>query len=125
MTDEITEIIESNERMREALKECYDWFRNEGSDVTYGLFHGGDPRNFSPDPDCSTEDERAAWEADCKAWNEAEKQGASMKPLPGCCTFSKDMILTRNGYGLGVNACENEEADRMAELCLGALGGKP
>lgn len=41
----------------------------------YGGFHGGDPRNFHPDPDCSTEEERANWRKACADFTSAEARG--------------------------------------------------
>src|SRR4051812_16600699 len=40
-------------------------------EVHYGAFSGGDPRNFWPDPEMSTESEIRAWKAACElaAWD--------------------------------------------------------
>lgn len=35
-------------------------------DSVYGSCCVGDPRNVHPDPECSTEEERALWKADCE-----------------------------------------------------------
>jgi hypothetical protein len=43
------------------------------SELVYGYFHGGDPRDFTPDPECSTEAERAAWAEACRRWNNGDR----------------------------------------------------
>lgn len=40
---------------------------------SYGGFCGGDPRDFHPDPECSTEEERVHHKAACEAWDRGER----------------------------------------------------
>ena len=68
----------------------------------HGFFHGGDPRNFTPDPESSNE-ELARHKAACEAFMED-------KPLPGCCE-----------YGLGVNYYQYEDAPRFLAMAQAAL----
>ena len=42
-------------------------------DLNYGTFIGGDPRDFTPDPESSTEGERALHKAACEAWERGER----------------------------------------------------
>lgn len=76
--------------------------------IHYGYFMGGDPRNFSPDVECSTEEERAAHKAACEAWDRGERPdiGGPHKPL-----LDKDGNqighITISGYGLGVTTMED------------------
>ena len=42
-------------------------------DLNYGTFIGGDPRDFTPDPESSTEGERALHKAACEAWERVER----------------------------------------------------
>jgi hypothetical protein len=71
----------------------------------YGNFPGGDPRLFHPDPECSTEDERAKHAADCEAAERNEK-GAVEQPSASRTQYdgAGRMVLhiTLAGYGLGV-----------------------
>jgi hypothetical protein len=46
---------------------------------SYGNFLGGDPREFHPDPECSTEEERAAHAEACARW---EAAGGDLPPEP-------------------------------------------
>jgi hypothetical protein len=39
----------------------------------YGHYLGGDPRHFTPDPECSTDQERAAHKAACELWDRGER----------------------------------------------------
>jgi hypothetical protein len=48
--------------------ECQD-----GWIMGYGYFPGGDPRNYSPDGECCSPEEIAAWKAACNRWNLGEK----------------------------------------------------
>lgn len=77
----------------------------------YGNFHGGDPRNFHPDPECSSEVEREAHKRDCDLWNQFERGELITAPEgpPSGCEFQHDaegkvsMIICRSAYGLGTN----------------------
>lgn len=42
------------------------------TEVGYGYYPGGDPRKFSPDPECCTVEENARWKAACEAWDRGE-----------------------------------------------------
>lgn len=53
---EIDELRAIAERLRE----------QEASEVGYGYFPGGDPRDFSPDEESCTEKEIAAWKRACE-----------------------------------------------------------
>lgn len=71
-------------------------------DVCYGFFHGGDPRNFSPDGECSTEEEQAQHKADCEAWDRGERPDIG-PPCEHLSAGDASIIVTKSGYGLGVN----------------------
>ena len=85
----------------------------------YGFFHGGDPRDFTPEPE-SSPDEHAAHKAACEAFT-------ADKPLPGCCEHVRGengktvMILTRAPFGLGVNTYQDEDAVRFLAMAPAAL----
>ena len=77
----------------------------------YGFFPGGDPRTFHPDPECSTEAERARHAADCAAWDRGEFVAG-----PACrSTYNDDGSLhshvTPAGYGLGVYTYDGDDDD--------------
>lgn len=100
-------------------------------DQTYGNFHGGDPRQFSPDPECSTEEERALHKVHCEAWDRGEQAKAPplhtpidpTRSIAGQIKGADVAVLERNAagdviggyttkasYGLGVNVWRDEEA---------------
>lgn len=88
----------------------------------YGFFPGGDPRRFTPDSEESgtMQDERAAWEAACAKWNEAEKAAVQLTAEEGSCLHLPGLIITRSGFGLGVYTYECDdpscaEADDVAK----------
>ncbi len=78
--------------------------------VGYGFFCGGDPRDFSPDPECSTEDEREAHRLACEAWGRGERADAHA----GC--------RASVGFGLGTYTHSDEDAAELLGRVLVALG---
>lgn len=81
----------------DALRAIADRVRLEAESVTYGWFPGGDPREFSPDPESSTDAELARHRADCEAWEAGEgvDRGGPHVPLGDIGH------LTLSAYGLG------------------------
>lgn len=59
-----------------ALRAAHLYFCANAEEKWYGSFQGGDPRLFCPDPECSTEEDRANHKAACEA--------SSLTPLPAC-----------------------------------------
>jgi hypothetical protein len=85
-------------------------------DLSYGSFLGGDPRTFSPDPECSTEAERALHKQHCQEWETGQQPAvpvSGLEPLPeyrtkdgrtipaGAIAFVEQAV-----YGLGVSVVE-------------------
>jgi hypothetical protein len=68
----------------------------------YGFFPGGDPRHFMPDPECSTDAERAKHKVDCEAWDRGERPNVNANAPHW--TGDGDMVahVVPAGYGLGV-----------------------
>lgn len=102
-----------SERYREALSELRDVLydvRRESEYVGYGNFHGGDPRDFTPDPECLTEQEQANHRAACEAWSRGEQTQHK-----GCEWVSPDMHVMRTPFGLGSYVIRNEQAADLAE----------
>jgi hypothetical protein len=66
--------------------------------VHYGLFAGGDPRLFTPDPE-NTPEELERHRLACEAWDRGEgvDRGAS------CGTIGDGSAWTKTGFGLGIN----------------------
>lgn len=79
----------------------YELAREFAHGESYGHFGGGDPRDFTPDPDCSTEAERAAHKAACDTWN----RGAG-EPVEGAHDVRVEgdsvVVSSRAVFGLGV-----------------------
>jgi hypothetical protein len=81
--------------------------------MAYGSFLGGDPRDFEPDPECSTDAERARHAADCAAWDRGEHprvQVSGVEYLPagmykdrhGNPNAGGYAFVERAAYGLGI-----------------------
>lgn len=71
-------------------------------DTVYGTCCVSDPRNFHPDPECSTEAERAAHKADC----DRVEAGGVKQTQTSCMHIGNEQASVRiqpSGYGLGTN----------------------
>lgn len=117
------------ETLREALQLCVVALQDrvEEPDQVYGSFIGGDPRDFSPDSECSTDEERAAHKADCAAWDRGERtysvqHGRVTTPLEGGGLVSASFA----GYGLGVNTLHDSLGGVLerARAALAAVEGQ-
>lgn len=116
---EVERLRGERDEARVLLRDAHRYIEAGAEYVCYGGFHGGDPRDFHPDHECSTEGERANHAAACKAFAEAEARGE--KPVLGDTHEShRDedgrMILhvARNPYGLGTMVYRDEEATALA-----------
>lgn len=73
---------------------------------------GGDPRDFTPDPECSTEEERARHAADC----EKAARGEPIDTLTGCVAEG-GALVSYQGWGLGTYTYRDDEAvERLAAV---------
>ena len=100
--------------LREELRDLLDHVAAVALDQTYGPFSGGDPNEFAPDPECSTEEERALHASDCARWNAGQRDGLTetrceFAPEPGV------IVRTPSGYGFGTTTRINEEVDEIRE----------
>jgi len=88
---------------------------DEMAQPSYGVFHGGVPNNFTPDPECSTGAERETHRLACEAWNQGETP-----EIPGCEWLVNDsgkaqIHLMRAPFGLGTNH-NGEEQERCYHI---------
>jgi hypothetical protein len=72
----------------------------------YGAFPGGDPRLFTPDPECSDAEEVEAHRAACAEWDRAQKEGRVPAAVPAAHYFvhlpGGYAHVARRGFGLGI-----------------------
>jgi hypothetical protein len=102
------------------------------TEVIYGFFHGGDPREFSPDDECCSPDEIRRHKAACDLWNEAERKGIT--PTPEACPSGWEMApdgtqvhVLRAPYGIGTYTVEfgdDDFGDEDAEPRIDPLPGQ-
>lgn len=112
----------------DALRELAGRLRNEAEcqSVGYGNFPGGDPRDFSPDPECATDAEIERHRKDCEAWERGEQihreisvSLAAGEPLP--TNFTSALMGPGGGhahlenYGLGTYAVRDTELMKLAQ----------
>ena len=68
----------------------------------YGRFCGGDPRDFYPDLECSTEAELLEHKNDCEKWNQADKDGIKLPPESTArVRLPSGAVVVTHKYGLG------------------------
>lgn len=78
-------------------------------EAVYGFFHGGDPREFRPDPECSTDAERALHKEHCAAWDRGEQPEVAVSGWEG------NTHVTRSAYGLGSYEVDLDDFDEAAD----------
>lgn len=93
----------------------------EEPESMYGAFHGGDPRDFTHDPECSTVEERAAHAAACDTANRDEKARELADTHSWHAIEGGWVHLTRGGFGLGVTVFRDREAEELLRQIEAAL----
>ena len=94
------------------LRDLLNDMRRDSEGTMYGIFCGTDPRQFSPDPEASTEAEREAHRVDCERAERGEPRLTET-----ACVIEPTFIMSRSGYGLGVTTQHDEElADKCERL---------
>lgn len=117
------------------LKRCLDYLVDQQrAGVSYGSFYGGDPRDFHPDPECSTDEERAAHEKDCAAWVAWDAAGSIGDPPAASVRYGHGPLpegmkgeghVTYAGYGLGTTTWHDEDLDALVEALHAEFPGVP
>ncbi len=97
-------IRETIEELQSLLNDVREWAHPSPS---YGTCHG-DPRNFFPDPECSTEEERALHKADCERAERGEHPTTQTRCY-GVVTDDASLLVMPSGYGLGTNQEPEDE----------------
>jgi hypothetical protein len=78
--------------------------RHTHEESGYGFFCGGDPRDFCPDGECSTDAEREKHKADCAAWDRGENPNVNANAPHS----TESAHVVPSGYGLGMYTVEYE-----------------
>lgn len=106
-------------------------------DATYGYYHGGDPRDFTPDEEVCTPEEIASHRAACEAWDRGEtpdpggphqplteddalrielSHGVARNPIPALTGHK-----TVAHYGMGTTSSYDSEARALWEQVCAAI----
>jgi hypothetical protein len=110
LTDGEREVLAEIERDARDIGEApieHEWIEPENaSQVVYGFYHGGDPREFHPDYECCSEKEIADHKAACALWNEMLAKG--LTPTPEACESGWRTLpdgtryhVLKSRYGIG------------------------
>lgn len=92
----------------------------------YGGFHGGDPRNFTPDPECSTDEEREKHRLACERWDRGEATAPEPDSHERHYNDAGEMVrhVARAGFGLGTYVIHDENAERALRAARAALSSE-
>jgi hypothetical protein len=85
----------------------------------FGLFPGGDPRNFQPDASICTDAQVSNWRNACDAWNHADASGQILSDLPSeevCEPTVTDYATASFGAGIFEIGKAASEPEPPAEL---------
>lgn len=109
------------EQVERAVAEC--------ESVGYGGFHGGDPREFSPDLECCTAAEIAAHAAACEAVERGEDSCVPAQVIHGAdaaeavasgdfetATFADGKAVTAHRYSFGIGTYTMRDEGAMTAL---------
>lgn len=96
-------------------------------DTHYGHPASDDPRDFHPDPECSTEEEREAHRLACAAWDRGERPDfprSSWDELVLGDGTKSTVHVNRQPFGLGTTTIRNPEAEALlTQIRLALLDG--
>ena len=105
-------IIERSDGSFEGVPEGCTVRRATRREPMYGAYPGDDPRDFTPDPECSTEAERKAHREACASWDRCggpPTNATLAKTEAGHCHVRPGMVLCTSGsFGLGTYEIEME-----------------
>jgi hypothetical protein len=89
----------------------------------YGGFHGGDPRDFTPDPEVTKPEEIEAWKKACD-----EFAAGRIEPLPDQHELIRDdkgravAHFARYNFGMGVSLLRDPFAEALVKKLAAAIG---
>jgi len=69
--------------MKQQILDVAEFLRDRGEETTYGYGNPSEPHEFTPDPECSTEEERERHRLACEAWD----SGEPLIPTPAFTTW--------------------------------------
>lgn len=92
------------------LNELLGDIRRGAEEMGYGFFPGGDPNDFTPDPECSTAEEQERHREACAAYRSGK---GNPHPAPHCATMNGGVAA--KGFGLGTYTYRDEQAADWAE----------
>ena len=105
--DEVDTMRAIAERLR-ANADCVD--------SVYGFFPGGDPRDFTPDPEASTEEERRNHKRACELFEAGKITTVDGRHHFPVVNVSGEVVghVTHAAFGLGVYNVGDRDMDRAA-----------
>lgn len=115
-------------RIGERLRPCPGCANCDPYMGSYGSFYCGDPRNFTPDEECSTEEERELHRQHCEAWAKGERPTVKVSGIewteainytgrdgkPKTCPAGYAFV-ERAAYGLGSTRATNDKDGRFCD----------
>lgn len=90
---------------------------------SYGSFYGGDPRRFTPDEECSTDQERELHRKHCEEWARGERPSVKVSGVEWVDDITyqdsdgktqtikaSHKLVERAAYGLGVSRLTDDDS---------------
>ena len=106
------------------LRRCLPYIREAAAqEAHYGTPMSEDPREFHPDVECSTEEERALHQTLCDAWDRGERP--EIPPAHQLLRGEDGQVIGRMSMqplGLGTTTFRNPKAERLLKDMLSELG---
>lgn len=104
----------------DGLREIADRVRSEGQSSGYGYFPGGDPRDFTCDPESCSDEEMQSHREACAAWEDGlcVDVGGACHWYAGYATDVASRIvikITKPTYGVGVYITRDESMTKLAQ----------
>jgi hypothetical protein len=108
------------------MMEC-EWCKGTGTvtEPIYGLFPGGNPRDFHPDRQCCTDDELNRHAFACIAWDEGWHRGWCRQESYDVQRYTNQEAVMKVVLKHDVNRIKNGFAARSPQLKVVAHGHSP
>lgn len=104
--------------IRKSLREVADFLRERAEETGYGFARPEDPNDFTPDAECTSEQERDNHRLACEAWNRGERSGHVVDPERSESAYDADgklvLRVLRAPWGIGSYVFRDEQMVEMA-----------
>jgi hypothetical protein len=100
---------------------------SEKSKKKWGLFPGGDPRDWTVDSSTASEEQQNSWRFDCRFWDAADADGTILSGYPSQEVYG-DISMSdcaESIYGGGLYEIESEEPSELSAATFNKIMNAP